>query len=185
MSSSLFKLTSASLVFCLVFVSNISHAQEASVKAYVSLSPAGDFVAQMKKVTGNATLEGKKYSAKNIVVDMSSLSTGLELRDEHAKNKYLDIKKYPEAVLVTATGENGTGEGKLKYRNQEKPIKGTYKVLSGGKAIQADFKIKLSDYDIKGINYKGIGVDDEVKLEVIIPVKEAAAKPVAPPVKKK
>lgn len=173
------------LLTFLVFTTQVSWGQEALVKAYVSLTPVGDFTAQMKKVTGTATLDGKKYSAKNIVVDLNSMSTGLELRDDHAKNKYLDTKKFPEAVLIEASGEDGKGQGQLKYHGKTNPIKGTYKVLNNGKAIQAEFKIKLSDYDVTGIKYKGIGVDDEVKIEVTIPVQAAAPAKAAEPVKKK
>lgn len=79
------------LILSLIFLSQIGLAQQGSAKAYVALSPAGDFVASMK-ANGSATLSGNKVSAKNIIVDMKSMSTGLDLRDDHAKNKYIDRK---------------------------------------------------------------------------------------------
>lgn len=170
------------LVLAIVLVSQITFAQQGTVKAYVSLNPAGDFVGNMKS-TGAATLSGNKISAKNIVVDMKSLSTGLDLRDDHAKNKYMEVNKYPQAILVEANGENGKGTGTLKFHGQEKPISGTYSV-QGGKLLKAEFKIKMSEFGISDISYKGIGVEDDVKIEVLIPITSTAAPAAAQPKKK-
>lgn len=166
------------LILSVVLISQTGFAQQGTAKAYVALSPAGDFVGTMKS-TGGATLSGGKVSAKNIVVDMKSLSTGLDLRDDHAKNKYMEVGKYPEAVLIEATGENGKGTGKLRFHGKENPVSGTYTV-QGGKVLNAEFKIKLSDYGISDISYKGIGVEDEVKIEVQVPIVAAGAAPTAP-----
>ena len=99
---------------------------------------------------------------------MKSLKTGVELRDKHTQ-KYLETPKFPEAVLVSATGKGGKGKGKIKIRGVEKDIEGTYKVE--GKLLKADFKLTLSDFDIKEINYMGVGVEDEVTLHVAVPMK--------------
>lgn len=171
------------LILSVFFISQISLAQQGSAKAYVSLNPAGDFVGTMKS-TGAATLTGGKVSAKNIVVDMKSLSTGLDLRDDHAKNKYMEVSKYPEAVLIEATGENGKGTGKLKFHGKENPISGTY-TIQGGKILNATFNIKLSEYGISDISYKGIGVEDEVKIEVQIPIAAAGKAPAPAPAQPK
>lgn len=168
------------LILSVLLVSQIGFAQQGTAKAYVSLSPAGDFVGTMK-ATGSAALTGNKVSAKNIIVDMKSMTTGLDLRDDHAKNKYMEVSKYPEAVLIEASGENGKGTGKLKFHGKENPVSGTY-TIQGGKILNAQFKIKMSDYGISDISYKGIGVEDEVKIEVQVPIAAAgAAAPVAAP----
>lgn len=174
-------------VLAIIFVSQISFAQQGTVKAYVTLNPAGDFVGTMKS-TGAATLNGGKVTAKNIVVDIKSLNTGLDLRDDHGKNKYLEVGKYPTAILIEATGENGKGTGQLQFHGKTNPITGTY-TIQGGKILHAEFKIKMSQYGISDINYKGIGVEDDVKIEVQIPIAtagaaaSATAKPVVAPVK--
>lgn len=166
------------LILSVIFVSQLGFAQQGTAKAFVALSPAGDFVGTMKS-TGAATVTGNKVSAKNIVVDLKSMSTGLDLRDDHAKNKYMEVGKYPEAVLIEANGENGKGTGKLKFHGKENAISGTY-TIQGGKMLNATFKIKLSDYGISDISYKGIGVEDEVKIEVQVPIAAAGAAPAAP-----
>jgi polyisoprenoid-binding protein YceI len=170
----------AVIILASFFAAQNSFAQ--SAKAYVALNPAGDFVATMKTVKGTASMLGSKVVAKNVVIDLRSMTTGLDLRDDHAKNKYLDVKNYPEAILLEATGENGKGQGKLKFHGQEGPISGTYKI--NGKTLSAEFKFNLSAFGIKDISYKGIGVEDEVKVEVELPIVAAAAPVKAPgPVK--
>ena len=172
-------------VFSLLSLANFAFAQDNTVKAYFVLNPMGDFVGTMKVISGSVSLKDGKFKGKNIVVDLKSLSTGMDLRDDHAKNKYLDVKKYPTAILLEAVGANGVGKARIKVRDMESLVNGTYKVSSSGKNLKAEFKIKLSSFGIADVNFKGIGVEDEVRVEVVVPVvretdsatpKKAAAK---------
>lgn len=139
-----------------------------SVTVDVVLNPMGDFKAKTADVKGEAVLKGDEVFAQNVVVNLKSLKTGVELRDKHTQ-KHLDTKNFPEAVLVSAVGKGGKGKGKIKIKGIEKDILGTYKVE--GKTLKADFKLNISDFDIKEINYMGVGVEDQVTLHVAIPVK--------------
>ncbi|MGZ3770136.1 MAG: YceI family protein [Bdellovibrio sp.] len=139
-----------------------------SVTVDVVLNPMGDFKAKTADVKGEATVKGDEVTAKNIVVNLKSLKTGLELRDKHTQ-KYLDTKTYPEAVLVSATGKGGKGKGKIKIRGVEKDVDGTYNVE--GKTLKADFKLSIADFGIKDINYMGVGVEEQVTIHVAVPIK--------------
>lgn len=145
-----------------------SAAMAQSVVVDVVLNPMGDFKAKTSEVKGEAIVKGDEVSAENIVVNLKSLKTGVELRDKHTL-KHLDVKAFPEAVLISATGKGGKGTGKIKIRGIEKDIAGAYKVE--GKSLKAKFKLKMSDFGIKDINYMGVGVEDEITLLVSIPVK--------------
>lgn len=140
----------------------------ASAVVDVTLSPAGSFKGKTSDVKGVAIKNGDSVSAKNIVVNLKSLKTGIELRDKHTL-KHLETEKFPEAVLVTAVGKGGKGVGKIRIRGVEKDIKGTYKI--SGNELQAEFKLNLADFKITNINYMGAGVEDEVVLHVAVPVK--------------
>ena len=94
----------------------------------------------------------------------------MNLRDDHAKNKYLEVKKYPTAVLLEAVGANGIGKARIKVKDKESVVTGTYKISSSGKNLKAEFNIKLSSFGIAEVNFKGIGVEDEVRVEVVVPV---------------
>ena len=134
----------------------------------IKLSPAGNFSAKTSAVSGFAKKVGNKVTAENIIVDLKTLKTGIGLRDEHTL-KYLDVQKFPQAILVKAAGENGQGTGIIKIKGIEKPIKGTFK-LSGSELV-AQFPIKLSDFKIEGIRYMGVGVKDQALIKVQVPVK--------------
>ena len=139
-----------------------------SVVVDVVLNPMGDFKGKTSDVKGEAIVKGDEVSAQNIVVNLKNLKTGVEVRDKHTQ-KYLETSKYPEAVLISATGKGGKGTGKIKIRGVEKDIAGSYKVE--GKVLKATFKLKLSDFGINDINYMGVGVEDEITLNVAVPVK--------------
>lgn len=133
----------------------------------IKLTPAGNFSGKTQDVKGSAKKVGTKIVAENIVVNLSSLKTGISLRDEHTL-KYLDTKTYPQAILVKAEGENGKGTGIIKIKGIEKPINGTFKVT--GKELHAEFPILLSDYKIEGIRYLGVGVKDQALVKVVVPL---------------
>src|SRR5689334_20340766 len=97
---------------------------ETGLSADVKLTPAGSFTAKTKDVTGFATLKGDKVSAENIVAKVKDLKTGIALRDKHATEKYLEVAKYPELVLISASGQGGKGKGKVRMRGVEKEIEG-------------------------------------------------------------
>ncbi len=141
-----------------------------SMVADVTLNPAGDFKASTNEVVGEATQEGDTVKADNIVVKMGNIETKMPLRNRHAKEKYLEVKKYPEAVLTKAVGQGGKGKGMLKFHGVEKEVSGTYKIE--GNTLKASFPIKLSEFNIKGISYMGVGVEDEVKVNISVPVKK-------------
>lgn len=153
-------------LFLTMSISYTAMAQSATVD--IILNPMGDFKAKTADVKGQAVVKGDEVSAENIVVNLKSLKTGVELRDKHTQ-KYLETSKFPEAVLVSAKGKGGKGTGKIKIRGVEKDIAGTYKVE--GKVLKADFKLSLPDFNIKDINYMGVGVEDEITLHVAVPVK--------------
>lgn len=160
-----------------LFISAYTYADVGTAKAYVKLYPIGDFVADIKGMKGTVTVTNGSYTVKDLSVDLNTFKSGLELRDNHAKEKYLEVKKFPTATLVEASGTNGKGTGKIMIKGITKPVVGTYKI--DGQNLTAEFKIKLSDFGISEINYKGVGVEDEVKIEVTAPVVAAVAPPAA------
>lgn len=153
----------------MIFTMGISMAAMAqSVVVDVVLNPMGDFKAKSSAVKGRAVVKGGEVLAENIVVDLKTLKTGVELRDRHTQ-KYLETDKFPEALLISAKGKGGKGTGKINIRGIEKDVSGVYKVEGG--LLKAKFKLKLSDFGIEDISYMGVGVEDEVTLSVIVPIK--------------
>lgn len=152
---------------------------ESNVDVDFRVSGGKKFTASTKNIKGKVVLQNGEYIAQGIVVDLKSLSTGMGLRDDHMKNKYLEVSKFPEAVLTVGKGKGGNGIGKIKIRGVEKDIKGTYKQLND-KEVEAKFDLNLPDYNITGIRYLGVGVKDTVSLRVVVPLEKTAATAAAP-----
>lgn len=133
----------------------------------VALSPAGSFKAETKKVSGSAHRTPDGIAAEGVVIDMKSLTTGISLRDKHTK-EHLLVEKYPQAKLVKATGKNGKGKATLEVSGKTTEVNGTYTIE--GNTLKAEFPMKLTDLDIKGVRYMAVGVKDEVKVHIELPL---------------
>jgi hypothetical protein len=148
---------------------SFAFAEDTGVKLSFKLSPVGSFDATSPAVKGKLVSKGGKITGQNLSLPLKSLTTGMQLRDTHMRDKYLEVGKYPEAVLVSAEGSGGKGKGTLKIRGVTKEVQGTYKMLSPTQ-IKAEFPFKLSDFKVTGVKHLGVGVKDEAIATVIAPV---------------
>jgi len=139
-----------------------------SVKLLFELSPTGTFAAESAALEGKVVTDGKTYQAVDVWLPLESLSTGLELRDEHMKNKYFEVKQYPKALLKTVSGGDGKFEGTLEVHGTAVPVSGSFE--RDGKEVVADFETSVAAYKIKKAKYLGVGVDDTVKVQVRLPL---------------
>jgi hypothetical protein len=146
-----------------------ANALEPSFVADIILSPAGSFKVESKKVKGTATRKDDEYTAKDVTVDLRALKTGVSLRDNHTKDK-LEVPKYPEAKLISASGKGGKGKAKISIKGKTVDVEGTYKEEKG--FIVAKFEMSLESLDIKKIRYMGVGVKDKVNVTVTIPIQK-------------
>jgi hypothetical protein len=91
----------------------------------------------------------------------------MSLRDRHLHEK-LEAEKYGFITVAEVSAAGGKGTAKITVRTITKNISFTYKDAGAGKAT-ATFKMKLTDFNLTGINYKGVGVEDEVEVTATIP----------------
>lgn len=110
---------------------------------------------------------------------LKSLKTGIELRDDHLKNKYLEVDKYPTATLKISDlklpenlKDGFPFKGTLNLHGVDQPVEGNASVTTDSKSqkISADFKLKLSQFKIEIPSFKGITVAEEVQIKVEAPV---------------
>lgn len=126
---------------------------------------------------GSLTIKEGKVSGE-ITFSLSTLKTGIDLRDEHMKNKYLEIDKHPKATLTlkdvqlpkTWSKEKPQVaevpfKGELTLHGEKKSVEGTFEVTSG-KELKAKMEIKISDFKIAVPSYLGITVADTVKVQI-------------------
>jgi polyisoprenoid-binding protein YceI len=127
----------------------------------------------------NIQPDGRTVSG-HLVFDLRTLDTGISLRDEHMKEKYLEASKYPEADLdlkdlklpesiSSLTPVTVPFQGVLTLHGTKKPVSGSVdlKTISPGVILSvASFAIKLPDFGIEIPKYMGITIAEDVQLTV-------------------
>jgi polyisoprenoid-binding protein YceI len=127
-------------------------------------------------------LDGSQLKG-SVEFDMDKLDTGIALRTQHMKEKYLQVKEYPKSKLTLteapvdtdfAKSLSNSGEkpfkGTLAMHGKEKEVAGTYTAQNG--VVKAKFPLTLSDYGIDVPKYLGITVADSVDVNVEVPLKK-------------
>ena len=139
------------------------------------------------KVNGKGTaaqgeLNLKETQASGIVTfDLQTLTTGIALRDQHMKEKYLNTPQYPVSSLKLSnlalskdllTKEKSSSKinfkGDLTLNGVTKSISGDMDISKDGNLyqVQSHFKLQLSDFNIQVPKYMGITIADEVSVDV-------------------
>lgn len=136
------------------------------------------------KVTGQLKIENGAATGE-FKLKLDEFDTGIALRDEHMKEKYLKTKEHPEAVLkieslklpagfkVGQTLSEQTFEGQLTLKGKTAPVTGTFSVQGPGLTTKAKFPIDLEKYEVGVPRYMGITVAQTVDVEIDIPAFEA------------
>ncbi len=105
-------------------------------------------------------------------VPLSNIKTGIDLRDEHMRDKFLQVGTYPNATLALAKANiawptelgkhaEGTLDADFTAHGATKAVKVKYdvsKTKQGWKA-KASFTYNTTDHGIAVPNYLGISVD--------------------------
>jgi polyisoprenoid-binding protein YceI len=153
---------------------------EVSIKCPMTVG--GSFDARTAALTGTLTASTARPSALegNLAVDLRTVDTGIDLRNEHLKEKYLEVDKgagYDQAVLseVTLQGINadapagkGSFTGSLMLHGVKKRVTGPVEIrqVPTGWRVRASFPVNLPDYNIDKPRYLGVGVKDTVQVSV-------------------
>lgn len=126
------------------------------------------------KVTGKYVKSNDKITG-SFDVDLNTLETGMELRDKHMKEKYLEVGKYPKAsltILNVALPKDGYLKftGKLSLHGKTKEINGDC-LIKDVVNFECKFKINLPDYGIAIPDWKGVTVAKDVSLVISLVLK--------------
>lgn len=138
------------------------------------------------KASGNLEIEDKKVTG-TIAVPLNTLTTSIDLRDEHMKQKYLEIEKFPEATLkitdftmdrnyleVEGTQKNVPFKGLLKVHGVEKEVEGTADLESTKQLLRvvAQTNTNITNHSIDLPSYLGVKVADKVDIKVEFEIKK-------------
>lgn len=130
--------------------------------------------------------EGTLTAAKNslsgtVKVDLTKLTTKIDLRDNHMKNKYLEVGKYPEAILEIVNLQLPVDFSALTDKDTEVPFTGKFTLhgktsdVSGKAQVKriakhvagyAEFVFKITDHLDTLPSWMGVKVAENVTVKV-------------------
>ena len=162
-------------------------AQEASwrvatgdVRVVCPLTVGGSFAATTKALEGAVRVDGPDGLQGTIEVDLTTLDTGIGLRNTHLRDTYLEVGRGPNfaRAVLSAIALDGadprTFEGETAFsamflvHGVEHPVSGVAELARtlDGVEVVARFQVALADHAIQAPRYLGVGVRDQVRVEV-------------------
>jgi polyisoprenoid-binding protein YceI len=151
----------------------------ALVKVMCPLTVGGAFEAQTDAISGDVAVADASGAVSGAIqVDLSTLATGIGLRDQHMKDKYLEIQRSNtfatarlEEIHIERDEEGSMPfDGRLTLHGEQYTISGMADLQGqprgGGVRVRARFPISLAAFGIQPPHYLGVGVRDEVQVQV-------------------
>jgi polyisoprenoid-binding protein YceI len=149
----------------------------AQVTVLCPLTIGGSFEARTKALSGQVGMapDNSQPLDGDLLVDLQTLETGIGLRDDHLRKKYLEVGRgpgYSQARLRNIRVEKLSGKtpfhAVLLLHGQSKEVIGTadIKPEGDGYRLNASFPVRVSEFGIPEPTYLGVGVKDEVVVRV-------------------
>lgn len=135
---------------------------------------------------GGLKIEGKTNELQvtedggkvHFIVPLGRLDTGIELRNKHMREKYLEVGKFPKAELVVdrvgikfpADGQESVGQanGTMTIHGVSKPVAVNYRAKRSGSSydVSGTLRINIKEYGVDVPSYLGVTVKPDVDLSI-------------------
>lgn len=159
-------------------------ASTGDVRVTCRLTVGGSFEAKTTALVASLAVDpAARVLAGEVSVDVTTLDTGIALRNQHMRENYLEVQKpgFETAVLseidagvLTPTVSDGTRDftAQLHLHGTTRPVSGrvTFRQRNGVLRVDASFPVRIADHGIPDPRYLGVGVRDEVTVRVIVDV---------------
>lgn len=156
--------------------------KDGDLRVLVPLRPGGAFEARSTGLSGMLTAGAARPLAVGgeVALDLASIDTGIALRNEHLREKYLQVARGPgfdravlsSIVLSEAGGAEFEGKsafsGSLLLHGISHAVAGTAEIrrVPSGVRVEASFPLVLTDHGIEPPMYLGVGVAAKVMVKV-------------------
>jgi polyisoprenoid-binding protein YceI len=117
-------------------------------------------------------------SSFDLYLEVASISTGNELKDEHARgSNWFNAKKYPHIRFKSSSfekvGSTYVVEGKMHIKDVVKTVRIPFSFIQNKDEalLQSSFSLNRKDFNIQG-NAIGFLVGDEIRIQLALPLKE-------------
>ena len=162
---------------------------QGEVHVICPLTVGGSFDAKTTSLTASVAPAASRHPSYmgNFSVDLRTLDTGIDLRNEHLRNSYLEVAKgdgfekavFSDISLGDVDPETFQGQtsftGTFLLHGVRRTVTGRAEIRRSPSSVrvEASFPVTLADYGIAKPQYLGIGVKSQVQVKVAF-----AARPV-------
>lgn len=121
-----------------------------------------------------------------VTVALKDLDTGIGLRNKHMREKYLEVDKYPNAVLVLprsaiqapapGAGGSGSATGAMTLHGVTKPVAVQWSARNDGGTFRVNgtAALNMNDFGIQVPSYLGVTVKPQISVEIRFAATDAA-----------
>lgn len=171
-------------------VKNSWRVGQGEVHVICPMTVGGSFDAKTTSLTASVAPADSRHPSYmgNFSVDLRTLDTGIDMRNEHLRNTYLEVTKgdgFERAVfsdIYLGEVDPATFQGQTSFTGTfllhgvRKTVTGRAEIRRSPSSVrvEASFPVTLADYGIAKPQYLGIGVKSQVQVKVAF-----AATPVA------
>ena len=144
------------------------------------MTVGGSFAATTTMIEGVLAADASGRLSGAVEVDLTTLDTGIELRDTHLRDTYLEVDRsqnfaraaLSDIALDGADPRRFEGEtafrATLRLHGVERSVSGVAELARtpDGIRVVAHFPVGLTDHAIQAPRYLGVGVSDQLQAEV-------------------
>jgi len=150
------------------------------VRVNCPLTVGGSFTATTSDLTGALLVPGGPALDGALRVDLRTLDTGIDLRNRHMRDNYLEVERgdgfaFAELSNVELPGSDAARasgtvafRANLRLHGVVRPVEGEAELTREGTRLRvlARFPVSLEMHDVPPPRYLGVGVRDQVRVEV-------------------
>jgi polyisoprenoid-binding protein YceI len=164
----------AALSLSLMGISTVGYAAlSAATDSKVSFQASGPAGMKIEGTTAELSVADDGVNVVTTVA-LGNLTTGIGLRDHHMKEKYLEVAKYPVAILtiprsalkVPHAGEQSSADvaGSVQLHGQTRPVSVHYEAKGEGPSlsVRGTFHVNMNEFGISVPVYLGVTVKPDV-----------------------
>lgn len=157
---------------------NVDKSKENLVK-FISEATMESFEGVTNKIDGYLLKKTDDLKGAEIYfeVDLSSVDTGIGLRNRHMREDYLHTDKYQFTKFdgkITEVNPKGGNLYEVKAKGKmfihgvtkDKTVSATINIANNTMRIETDFTVKLTDYKIKIPEFMFLKINEEIALEL-------------------